>query len=119
MIRFIACLLLGAVSLGLIGPKAAAEDCGFPPDVTPFIPDGLTASRDEMNLGTRAIRAYAGVVNTYLDCLDTGRDATFLNMNQEQQERWTQDYNAVVERLGEFEESINEEIRKFNARDNS
>ena len=104
-------LFLGAYSL-----PAAAFSCGFAPTDAPVVPDGTKAEREDITAAIEAVQAYATRVNAHLNCLDEERSRLFMNMNKEQQERWTDDYNALIDHLTEIETGLNEQIRIYNER---
>lgn len=107
---------LSAVSL-FQGPALAAnDDCGIPPGDGPAIPNGATADMDQIRAATRAVQDYSLKVQNYLNCMQLNQDAFFLNMNEDQRERWTDDFNALADKLTETENSLNEQIRIFNRR---
>ena len=95
---------------------ARADDCGFEPQASITLPDGLIATRDDMTLAATQVRQYGEAINTYLNCLDVKRPTVMANMNREQQTRWTEDYNGILERLTTLETGLNEQIRAYNNR---
>jgi hypothetical protein len=97
-------------------PTALAGDCGFAPADPPPVPEGTSADRESMDTGVRAVREYSNEMNVYFDCLQMKRDDWFLNMNRDQQSRWLEDFNALVEHLTEIETEMNRQIRAFNNR---
>ena len=58
----------------LAAANAAWAGCTYPkaPDK---IPDGTTASKDEMIAGMKAVRAYNDDIKTYTECLKSEHDA--------------------------------------------
>lgn len=95
---------------------ALADDCGFPPNDPPRVPEGTSADREGMDAGVRAVREYSNRMNIYFDCLQMKRDDWFINMDREQQARWLEDFNEVVDHLTEIETEMNRQIRAFNNR---
>ncbi len=63
-------LLAAAVIAFFISSPALADvaDCGFPPTVSPKIPDGTNASREEIMAAAEAVKVYGKAVNAFLDC---------------------------------------------------
>jgi len=102
--------------ISLAASPAAALGCGFPPADYPTVPNGETATREQINVVIEQVRDFGARTNEHLNCLEIERDSMFLNMNRDQQERWTDDFNAIVDKLSEVETSLNEQIRIFNAR---
>lgn len=110
-------ILAAAVfAAGLAAAPAMAAECGVTPQQDFQVPDGETATRDQMTAAINALRAYGEAVNSYLDCLDANQETQFFNMTVEQQERWIEDYNALAENLSQVQNLLNEQIRIFNAR---
>ncbi len=102
---------------GLVsGQTALADDCGFPPEDPPSLPEGISANREGMDIAVRAVREYSNQMNVYFDCLQMRRDEWFFNMNREQQARWLEDFNDLVDHLTEIETEMNRQIRAFNNR---
>ena len=112
-------ILAVAVIACLVSPPAMAEgaDCGFPPTYAPKIPDGTKANREEITAAVGAVKIFSTAVNAFLDCQEEGKKELFLVLNREQQKRWAEDFNALVERLTNVEMSLNVQIRIFNDRD--
>ena len=93
-----------------------AKDCGFPPDYFPSLPDPITSSRTDLTIAVQSVRAFGEVTNAHLNCLDESRAEMFLNMTKEQQNRWLEDYNKIVEDLTNLQEGLNIQIREFNTK---
>ena len=107
--------LLLVVELAMT-PPALAEECGFPPADPPKVPEGTTAEREGMDKAVRAVREYSNQMNIYFDCLQLNRDEWFFNMNRDQQNRWIDDFDALVDHLSGIETEMNVQIRAFNNR---
>ena len=113
--KFAPFILVLALALGFTAPdRASAADCGMPPMYTPTVPDGATASSEEIRDAIREVQNYGTAVQRYLNCLQLKQDEFFLNMSTEQRERWNEDYNDLADKLTEIETRLNEEIRIFN-----
>jgi len=113
--RWLASLAVVMV-MNMAASPAMALGCGFPPADYPVVPNGETATREQINVVIEQVRDFGARTNQHLNCLEVERDSLFLNMNRDQQERWTDDFNAIVDKLSEIETSLNEQIRIFNAR---
>ena len=97
--------------------SAVGADCGFPPTYAPNAPDGTKANREEITAAVEAVKVYSAAVNAFLDCQEAGKRELFLVLTREQQKRWAEDFNELVERLTSVEMSLNKQIRIFNDRD--
>ena len=116
MIRTI--LVIAVMALFAATPlRAEVADCGFPPTVSPEIPDGATASREDITAAVSAVKVYGAAVNVFLDCQEEAKKELFLVLSRPQQERWGEDFNALVDRLTLVEMALNDQIRIYNARD--
>jgi len=62
-IRFLPCLLLAAWNF------AQAADCTYP-RAPANLPDGRTATQEEMVTGMKVVKDYNALVTSYLACLD-------------------------------------------------
>ena len=109
-------LIAAIIGLGFTATTASANSCGWPPTDYPAIPDGTTANREQINDAIEQVRDFGTRTNAYLNCQEEIRAEIFLNMNRDQQQRWTDDFNAIVDRLSEIETGLNEQIRIFNQR---
>ena len=58
----------------LVATPTFAANCSEPPRDPPRVPDGATASREEMLSAMAAIKAYGAAVKKYYDCVLPGRD---------------------------------------------
>lgn len=106
---------LFATALGM-NQTAIAADCGFAPADPPKVPDGVSATREGMDTAVRAVREYSNEMNIYFDCLQLNRDEWFYNMDRDQQGRWLEDFDALIEHLTQIETEMNKQIRAFNDR---
>jgi hypothetical protein len=108
-----AALLLGLAAL----PLSAQADCTAP-QAAVQIPDGNTATRDQMVAAQRAVKAYDTAVKTYGDCLQHEMDAKLASGGNKQQLEAQYDKlnNAEVDRLGKLAGKFNDELRAFKAK---
>jgi hypothetical protein len=62
-----------AIAALAVAAQASAAGCSYPkaPDK---IPDGTTASKEEMIAGMKAMRAYNDLIKQYTDCLKSEHD---------------------------------------------
>lgn len=100
---------------------SASADCTYPkaPD---SIPDGATASQDEMVSAMTAFKQYNADVTAYLGCLETetadkvreagGATATVMQVKSMQAKK----HNAAFGELQKLAEKFNDQVRTFKAR---
>lgn len=107
--------LLAALAAGTVH-----ADC-TPPDSAIQIPDGATASRDQMIAAQRAVKAYDVAVKAYGDCLQqqldakvaSGADRVKLSVQYDEMT------NAEVDKLQRVASKFNAELRTFKAKNSA
>lgn len=100
------------------GPACAWADCTPPTPTVISIPDGTTATRDQMIATQRALKAYDTAVKAYGDCLQqqldsrvaAGGDKETLSVQYDKMN------NDQVDKLQKLADKFNEELRAFKAR---
>jgi hypothetical protein len=93
------------------------------------MPDGATASKDEMIAAQKLVKAYNEDIKTYTDCLKSeNADAMKADGKKPEKERMTKDQkdeldkvvvqknNAAVDEAQAVTDRFNEQIRAFNAK---
>jgi hypothetical protein len=115
-------------SIALIGALAAGQAYGActyptPPDT---LPDGRTATRDEMLTGKKKVVDFDNAIGAYTSCLKLEADAALVKSpdltdeqkkkNQEIQKMADQKNNAAVEADEAVAARFNEQLRAFNAK---
>ena len=116
-------LIVGGVLLGamtVFNPVQAAEldtsKCVFPAQ-GPTVPDGNTASQDEMVAAGGAVKAFVAENEKGLVCLDQVKAGFVAEpMTPEQDAQFTSTYNAAVDTATKVGESWNLAVRAFKAR---
>jgi hypothetical protein len=104
-----------------VGPAYA--DCSYP---TPpaKIPDGNTASMEEMVTAQKAIKEYDKAINAYMACIKLEFDAAVANGGEKltpQQKAdmgrvEVQKHNAAYDQLQSIATRFNEQVRAFKAK---
>jgi opacity protein-like surface antigen len=114
-----ACLAVLAACL----PAAAWADCEYPKTLGKM-PDGNTATRDEMVAAKKQVDAYNAAINPYLECIKAEADAAVAKQDpaptEEQKQqitaRFVQKNDAAVDELQDVAARFNEQLRAFKAR---
>lgn len=98
------------------GPLAFA--CDYPKRAD--IPNGTTATKDEMIDGQRAVKDYMATMETYLACIEKEENDTLASMPDISEEdrtsrraALTKKYNAAVEEMELVAARFNEEVRAY------
>ena len=116
--------ILSGLALGLLMAAAANAECTYPKEPA-NVPDGATATQDQMVEGMKAVKEYNNQVTTYLSCLDeemnarveaAGPDAPADQIEQIKAIH-NKRHNAAVDALEQQAARFNEQVKVFKARD--
>ncbi len=110
-----------AISILLTFSASIALACDYPASPKE-LPNGATASKDEMLVGVKVIADYQEVMATYLACIEADeivavqaigddKDAT-----KQRKTMFDKKYNAAVDEQTRAVEQFNAEIRAYKAR---
>jgi flagellin-specific chaperone FliS len=111
-------LILGAL---VTGPVYAA--CSYP-RAPANLPDGSTATKEEMKAAQQEFQAYNNAIKAYTDCLNLEHDeriakdpaALTEDQKKELDRMRTQKNNAAIDEAEAVTARFNEQVRAFNAR---
>ena len=102
--------MLAALAVAYAVSVTAQADCVLPPAPSK-IPDGKTASEQEMVTAMQTLKEYNGDVDTYAKCLEF--EAKQNRMSRLDVDRM---HNAAVEALQKIAAKFNEQVRTFKAK---
>jgi hypothetical protein len=102
---------------------AAYADCPFPP-APDKLPDGATATLEEMVAGQKAVKAYDKAMNEYVSCIDKQLDDKIAQAGEQlkpqqkadMQKVEAQKHNAAIDQLQSVADRFNEQVKVFKAR---
>jgi hypothetical protein len=102
---------------------AAYADCPYPQAPTK-IPDGATATLEDMVAGQKAVGEYQKAINEYTACIDKELDAAIAKggdklkpeQKQDMQRVEAQKHNAAVDQLQAIADRFNEQVKVYKAR---
>ena len=107
--------------LSLMFATGAAFACDYPKRVV--IPNGNTATKEEMVTGQRAVKEYVTSMETYLECLieeeKQARDAIADLQPEDEEERerlLNKKYNAAVDEMERTAAQFNAEVQAYRAK---
>ncbi|MFZ1098471.1 MAG: hypothetical protein WAN26_03590 [Steroidobacteraceae bacterium] len=116
-------MLLATAAVAVLAAGTAYADCAYPaaPDK---IPDGATATLDEMLAGQKAVNVYNKAVNDYVTCIDKQLDDNIAKQGDklkpeqktEMQRMEAQKHNAAIDQLQSIADRFNEQIKVYKAR---
>ena len=112
-----------ALLAALIGGPAYA-DCSFPRPPEK-LPDGRTATKEEMLEGQKSVQAYNDAINKYVSCLELERtdalakagDQLTPAQKEELDRIAVQKHNAAIDQLEAIAGRFNEQVRVFKAKE--
>jgi hypothetical protein len=110
-------VILTSCAMLVFAAGAAHADC-TPPSGSISIPDGATASRDQMVAAQRAVKEYDTAVKAYGDCLQHQLDAQVAGGGDRNQlaAEYDRMNNSEVLKLQKLAEKFNAELRIFKAK---
>jgi hypothetical protein len=116
-------MLYATAAVALLAAGTAYADCPYPtaPDK---IPDGATATLDDMLAGQKTINAYNKAVNDYVACIDKELDDNIAKQGDklkpqqktDMQRVEAQKHNAAIDQLQSIADRFNEQVKVFKAR---
>jgi hypothetical protein len=117
MKAFLAIALTAALS------GAAYADCPYPAAPT-NLPDGRTATMEDMLAGQKAVKEYQKAIDVYVACIDkelddkiaAGGDSLKPQQKTDLQKMEAQKHNAAVDQEQSVADRFNEQVKAFKAR---
>jgi hypothetical protein len=94
--------------------SAQALACDYPA-ATPKIPDGKTATNEEMMATQQAIKDYVTKMEAYIACIDDSLKNLPEPPTAEQQHMQVEKHNAAVDEMQGVADHFNAEVRAFKA----
>ena len=109
-----------SVALALLTHGALA--CDYPQRAD--VPDGATASKDEMIAGQRGVRSYVAAMEEYLACIEAAEAQAVISLGddvdesakRQREDLFNKKYNAAVEEMNLVAEEFNVQVRAYKAR---
>ncbi|MBT8095829.1 MAG: hypothetical protein HKP32_08005 [Woeseia sp.] len=96
--------------------------CEYPSRID--VPNGISATRDDMISGQKQVKEYVATMEAYLDCIvadekSNRADMDSLSAEDEQlrEEMLNKKYNAAVEEMERVAAEFNAEVRAFKERE--
>ncbi|MBV8742156.1 MAG: hypothetical protein JOZ12_10230 [Sinobacteraceae bacterium] len=121
--------LLGMALTAALAAGSAYADCSYPAPPAK-LPDGNTATMEEMVAGQKAVKEYDKAINAYISCIQLERSDKVKEVSKsgskpspEQQkalddmERMeVQKHNAAVDQLQSVADRFNEQVKVYKAK---
>jgi hypothetical protein len=99
-----------ALVAGVVTSLPAFADCQLPPPPSK-IPDGATASEQEMLSAMNTLKQYNGDVNVYVKCLEFEEKQNRLSSSDRERQN-----NAAVSQLQSIADKFNQQVKIFKSK---
>lgn len=90
-----------------------AGACAEPADVE--LPDGATATTDDMVAGQKAVKTYIADGEAFLACMEQEEKSQVEELTDEQKKANVERYNAVVDKMQLLAQGFNDQIKAYKA----
>lgn len=110
-----------ALAATLVFGSSMALACDYPE--RPHIPDGATASKDELLAAKNGVQVFLGAVDEYLRCIEMAEQAAVEAMDEPDEEalqardaELNKKFDAANEEKALVGEQFNQQVRAYNAK---
>jgi len=112
-----------ALSVAMLFIAQGAFACDYPQRVD--MPNGATATKDEMIAGQKGVKKYMATMDSYLVCIEAEEAQAVIELgdideetSRQREEMFNKKYNAAVEEMNLVAEEFNIQVRAYKARSN-
>ena len=109
----LSCLLTAAAVVFAAGSAGAACNA---PGPAPAIPDGSTATLDQMKAAQKEVQAYVNVLQTYQDCMEQAITEAPKDMSPEDKQKMREQGNNAVDQATALSAAYSAQAKLFTAR---
>lgn len=113
---------LCSVSLLFVAQSALA--CDYPQRIV--VPNGTTATKDDMLVGQRGVKTFVAAIEVYLECIvdeekqtRAGIEEISAEDEQQREDALNKKYNAAVDEMERLAALFNVEVQAYRAKDSS
>ena len=110
-----------AISVAMLFIAQGALACDYPQRVD--MPDGASATKDEMIAGQKGVKKYMANMDTYLACIEAEEAQAVIELGEideetsrQREEMFNKKYNAAVEEMNLVAEEFNIQVRTYKAK---
>jgi len=114
-------IMTSLISVAFLLSAPLALACDYPQRVD--VPNGTTATKEEMIAGQRSIKDYLATMDVYLACIEAAEQQTVAGLaepdedaKQQRIEMFNKKYNAAVEEMNLVAEEFNLQVRAYKER---
>jgi len=105
----------------LLSCAAPSLACDYPPKIS--LPNGTTATKEEMLTAQKNVKQYVADMEAYLECIVSEEQAARADMvdldadtEQQREDLLNKKYNAAVEEMEMLAAAFNSEVQAYKAR---
>ncbi len=99
------------------GLAAISPICGTLDAALPVLPDGSTATVEELRAAIDAVKAFTKAANAFLDCHQKRKKKIFKRLKTaEGKNKWVEEFNKLGDAITDLQTTLNAEIRAFKAK---
>lgn len=99
--------IVASFAIFMSGTAVAQSNCNRPDSIN--IPDGASASLDQMIEAQNGVRGYVSSMEEYLECMDSMIDDADEETDADTVNSWINQYNAGVDEMEATAQRFNEE----------
>jgi hypothetical protein len=110
-----------AIFVAMIFAAQGALACDYPQRID--VPNGATATKDEMIAGQKGVKTYMASMEEYLACIEADEAQAVLALNnvnedtkRQREDLFNKKYNAAVEEMNLVAEEFNVQVRAYKDR---
>jgi len=110
-----------AVSVAMLFVAQGALACDYPQRVD--MPNGASATKDEMIAGQKGVKKYMSNMDTYLTCIEADEAQAVIELgdideetSRQRADMFNKKYNAAVEEMNLIAEEFNIQVRAYKAK---
>ena len=114
-------LIKTAISIAMIFAAQGAIACDYPQRID--VPDGATATKDDMIAGQKGVKTYMASMEEYLACIEADEAKAVLELGdvnedtkRQREDIFNKKYNAAVEEMNLVAEEFNVQVRAYKDR---
>ena len=110
-----------ALLVAMIFATQGALACDYPQRID--VPNGTTATKDDMIAGQKGVKSYMALMEEYLACIEADEAQAVLGLGdvdedtkRQREEMFNKKYNAAVEEMNLVAEEFNMQVRAYKDR---
>ena len=114
-------LIKTAVTVAMLFATHGALACDYPQRID--VPDGASASKEDMIAGQKDVKSYMSLMEAYLTCIEADEAQAVLGLGavdegtkRQREDMFNKKYNAAVQEMNLVAEEFNMQVRAYKDR---